>query len=978
MLGGIQAQHDSYIHYTRNDGLPSSNIYTCTEDRDGFMWFGTDNGLSRFDGQRFYNYSIDDGLTDNEVLQLVSDKQSGVWGLGLDHNIFYYNKGEIQTQFNQTEKTENISVIIQDQQSGIWAIPYYSATNRDGLKISHIFPSGLIQSYTIHTPVVVGARINNMIQEGELIHVMVRDSIFVIDTRSGEFKQRAKRELTPYSNLSETFNRFNSNYKNINYEILYYNESCDLAIWGKDSLTYSKLYKTRNFQSRINNASVYNDKLYLCFQDGGYCITDKYLTQTPAKTLNNIYAGFLFVDSNRNLWVCSSSGVYQLKENPIKIIDKKEGLYNEICHSVTTDEEETIYIGTNLGYIYRVKNNRKDSLSSNTVVQNERIMRISAVDQNNIWYATDKGVFRFSENQYSNLSHTKKDAVKNFIITKDRKSLYYSTHYCVKKIGTDTKNPTDTILVGKIFGLAEAPGGKIWMGGKKGLFSYDGNRAENITEKTHNEKLKNIQRLAFTSDSVLWICTNGEGLIAFKNDRILTVLKKTQGGITDNMCTALFVDSYDNVWLGTKKGLNKITHQINKGRFNTQVTQYGIPNGLSDDEIHDVFVRNTKVYIATSRGLNILDFAYEPEQSENQKVHVWEMKIENLNQVIKSEYIFPAYSRQFSVQYSRLCFQCSETPVFEYRILPEQSIWNTTMESSLNFQGLGYGNHRFEVRIKDKPESMTFFTIFIPTPWWKTGGFMGVVFLTLISGIIYLVQRLSQRKHLKETNERKLQQQIMELEMKAIRSQMSPHFIFNSLGAIQYYFNTGEKSLANTYMIKFAELIRSTLDISEQSVISLSEEIKYINTYLELEKLRFEELFDFYINIESGLDTSKINFPSLLLQPYIENAIKHGIQNNPEVKGTLIIRFYANQENMLVAEVEDNGIGMKKAKEINSMNRKTHESKGMDLSANRIKAMNNLENKKITLEIHDRTSESGEAEGTLIRITLPIDIRKPY
>lgn len=977
----IEAQHDSYIHYTRENGLPSSNIYTCTQDIDGFMWFGTDNGLSRFDGQRFYNYSLEDGLTDNEVLQLVSDKQSGIWGVGLDRKVFYYGQGKFYTQFGTAGENENINFIIQDPKSGIWAIPHYTAlVNQNGLKIFYVSPSGKAKAYHINTPLKRGLRVNNIIPEEKAIHVTINDSVFVLNPQSGLITARYKRKGYA-QNFSKPFNRQNYNYKNLNYEIIYMDESCKLLIWGKDSVTYTKLYKTKDFPSRVNNVSVYNDNLYLCFQAGGYAFTDKYLTGKMQKLLNNVYAGYLLVDKYRNLWICSSSGLYYLQQNPVKIIDNQEGLHNVVCHSVMVDTNDVIYIGTNLGYLYRKNQQVLDSFTINKISQNERVLKIISENNQKVWYGTDKGVFSFSDKNIAGKEESRKDAIKNILITKDKRYLYASTHFCIKRYllnDNEGISGCDTILTEKIYGLAEDKEGNIWMGGKKGLFCFDGDKTVNITQKYQNEKLKNINRLAFSADSILWIGTNGEGLIAFKNNRILTTLKKMQGGISDNMCTALFVDSYDNVWLGTKKGLNRIVHNINQGRIDINVIKYGIQNGLSDDEIQDVFVKETKAYIATSKGINILDFISETSEKETQKVHIWQMKIGGKEVGIRNEYIFPMHIREFGIQYSRLCFNCSETPIYEYRIFPEQSTWNTTIESSLNYQSLGYGEHRFEIRIKDNPNSLAYFTVSIPAPWWKTFWFLGLITLATVVGIVFIVNKILLSKHNKEVNDRKLQQQIMELEMKAIRAQMNPHFIFNSLGAIQYYFNTGEKSLANTYMIKFAELIRSTLYISEKSVISLSEEIKYITTYLELEKMRFEDLFDFYINVESGLDTTKISFPSLLLQPYLENAIKHGIQNNPSEKGILIVRFYSNNDNLLISEIEDNGIGMKKAKEINQTNQHLYESRGMDLSANRIKIINRMEGKKITLEIMDKRELSGQSNGTLIRITMPVDLKKSF
>ena len=220
-------------------------------------------------------------------------------------------------------------------------------------------------------------------------------------------------------------------------------------------------------------------------------------------------------------------------------------------------------------------------------------------------------------------------------------------------------------------------------------------------------------------------------------------------------------------------------------------------------------------------------------------------------------------------------------------------------------------------------------------------------------------------------NRLKSKQQAMELEQKLLRSQMNPHFIFNSISAIQNFILKNNVLEASIYLSDFAKLMRTVLNSSLHNLISLDEEIELITHYLRLQKLRFSGKFDYQINISAEIDVGETDVPPMFTQPFIENAVKHGIRHKTDGKGLIKITYLKKYQNLIV-EIEDNGIGRKRSSELNNS---AHKSKAIDITNQRIKLLTQKYKQKITFEIIDLYDFENMATGTLIRFILPLALR---
>lgn len=249
--------------------------------------------------------------------------------------------------------------------------------------------------------------------------------------------------------------------------------------------------------------------------------------------------------------------------------------------------------------------------------------------------------------------------------------------------------------------------------------------------------------------------------------------------------------------------------------------------------------------------------------------------------------------------------------------------------------------------------------------------------LILLSSLIYY-SRLKAKKQaeiitleLKETQKRlALEKQYKDSELKALKAQMNPHFIFNALNSIQDYIVLNQKNLASDYLGKFADLIRNYLHFSDTGFISIPEEVHNLKLYLELEKLRFEDALDYHVTVDDNANSEAIKIPTMLIQPYVENALKHGLLHKKDNR-KLSISISKPTEKIIQCIVEDNGIGREKSKAINQKRKHQHKSFALKATTERLDLLNYGKERKIGVEILD-LKQGVDATGTKVILNIPI------
>jgi len=307
---------------------------------------------------------------------------------------------------------------------------------------------------------------------------------------------------------------------------------------------------------------------------------------------------------------------------------------------------------------------------------------------------------------------------------------------------------------------------------------------------------------------------------------------------------------------------------------------------------------------------------------------------------------------------------------FRYQLEGLEKNWTTTTQREANYYKLPPGKYTFKVQASNSKgiwsKEIASYSFSIKPPFWQTWWFKAALVLLFISVVISIAYGRVNAIKKNEKRKTAINKTMAELEMKALRSQMNPHFIFNSLNSIQKYIWENKQDDASEYLTKFARLIRLVLENSQHKLIPLSAEMEALKLYLELEHRRMNQRFDYHLQISDAINPTNVKIPPLLLQPYIENAIWHGLSQK-EGRGNLNISI-SQKNNLLHCVIKDDGIGRKAAME--KAKSKEHRSLAMNISSERVNWLKK-ENTKASVEIQDDYKDETPA-GTTVILHLPL------
>jgi anti-sigma regulatory factor (Ser/Thr protein kinase) len=521
-----------------------------------------------------------------------------------------------------------------------------------------------------------------------------------------------------------------------------------------------------------------------------------------------------------------------------------------------------------------------------------------------------------------------------------------------------------------------------------------------------------IGRYIYEDDNnIIWICTVGAGLVKYdyKNQKfeIIQPVKKyaiyarhllpdgyrfwiaTDNGIVvynyvtgkvekhiainanaSNVCYAVLKDNEGYFWVSSNTGLYRIHAQ------DYNIKSYDLGNGLSFLEyntacaikesngsllfggvggiIHfnpQLLKENTFSPLPLITGIDVNDSAWRKESGISQA----------------GALSFNHQQNFITIHFAVTNFSNQNKNSFAFRMVGLNEHWiNCGNRNFANYTSLPPGDYTFQLRSANSDgkwsAGITSLKITIYPPWWQTWWFVTAVLLSIAGIITFLVRRrIKAIRH-----EAGLKQQIAETEMMALRAQMNPHFIFNCINSIDALIQSNDKYQATVYLNKFAKLIRNILDSSRQNTVSLAKDLETLQLYIDLEQLRNENKFTAEIRAEAGLLQDDYKVPPLIVQPYVENAILHGLRNRMDDKGELIVSV-TKQENGLEYIIEDNGIGIDAGRQ---MAPKQNKSYGMQMSKDRVKLFNKEDTASVSITNLNKNGNSG---GTKVQVFLKID-----
>ena len=481
----------------------------------------------------------------------------------------------------------------------------------------------------------------------------------------------------------------------------------------------------------------------------------------------------------------------------------------------------------------------------------------------------------------------------------------------------------------------------------------------------------NTRDIADDGKGNIWI-TSQNGLLKYNLQQKNISVYTTANGLLHDFTFSLCSDSKNRLWVGSMGGVN--LYDTAKNAFVNVFTE--LADKQSDYFGSSLEAKDGHVYFLFGGKLvNINPEEFLSSHSEERLLKLNETRVNDVSMGITSSLAGLSYKQnKIYFRFGLMEFTEPEKVKYFYKLEGIDNNWTSLgNHSEVTFNLLQPGSYTLYIKAIDgygKEVKQQLAVPFIIRPaFWQTWWFK-LCCILLTGLIIYLfVQR--KIRVIKEKDA--VKQRMTELELKALRAQMNPHFIFNAMNSIQQFSLQNDIDNANKYLSRFSRLLRMVLQQSEHSTITLAKEIEMLEPYLEIESLRLGTAFNYVIDTDDGIETEAVLIPSMMIQPFIENALKHGLSSKKGEK-KLWVKFTMQDENYLQCVIEDNGIGRKKAGEMEAVHRQLipYQSMGMKLVTERLQIIEKGKNKDPRIVVEDLEDKEANSTGTRVTVVLPV------
>ena len=993
------AQNNQLRAYTLEDGLPQSQVYDIIQDEMGYLWLGTQGGgLCRFNGEEFEIWNETDGLQSNYIHALHSANDSLFIGTKGGLSIKTKNKftnlegpriNKIYRINNKTYLATNIGIYRYDRKLGLKKIN-------------------------------LNAKINTSI----ISDIAFDGKLYWIATNKGLWKlnkiQNKATIMERHSAHDFTAAIYHKN------KIFAAAVDQGILILNTNSKSYGNYWVSKPL--RVTNVSVHNDsELWFATDNEGIRIIDanthaqkRVINRRNGLSISHIRKSI--VDRQSNIWIATSGGgFYKYFQNNFIHYDQDTGLKGNRVYAVHQTKDGIWASNSEVGLV------KIDSLGIHHIPQDDRLseVKIKTITEDlngNIWAGTDgKGILfkktklvdsividssKIQDSQAESvvqIDTIKKVAYENYIIDKDNgipsewirtlhidKNKIWAASYSsgIFRFKYDSIRNRITQLKKferrngikdlQIRYMKQDSLGKIWYATQNGHLGYIYKDRVTHLGNVLNQKTA-ISTLLFHKNK-LFIGTAGRGIWwSDLEDKTFSVkkLKGRKRPYSDNIYQMIF-DDQDNLWVGSERGVDKI--ELNQSNDIVDIFHFGRNDGFLGIETHLNAVTKDKdgnLWFGAIYGLT----KYEPTETtkvtvkprlffEDVEVAYQSIDSINLNSWTNSPKVLKLKPHQTELSFSYKTVDLDHPNDIEYRFRLNNSEWSPwSSESKQNLAGLAYGAHSFTAQSRNyrwEESDNASFNFFIDSPiyektWFQLSVLAGI--LLVLGGYALTYIRRVKRKNKEERERLQMQNHLLSLEQKALRLQMNPHFIFNALNGIKAM-GTSNPQRMNTTINTFATLLRETLDNSRKDYITLDQEIQTLKHYIEIEQLMANKPFTYAIDIDSDLDPEEILIPPMLIQPFVENAVRHGILKGIR-DGELQIQFHTTEE-FLHCTVIDNGQGIFQSQKIKTNT--DHQSMALTVTRERLEFISG----KDSLNIEEIMTNGNTVAGTQIAFKIPL------
>ncbi len=943
--GQTSAQQPLLRHYTVRDGLPSNVIYDICQDTKGFIWFCTDQGVCRYDGHRFENYSAKDGLPDNEIFSIREDNDHRFWLVCYNHKPCYLLEGHIYN-------SNNDALCRQIEAFGVEYIEMYrDAAGKACLAGKRICSlSGNIATIIPVQTELTGSLFQHFSHNGS---DYILDGLFLYGIKNGcTTKLLSGHFSCVYQNGPNVFLTDNDTRLNL----------YDLTL-TKDNLKINKKVTSPFWIYAIT--SLPGDSSILCCTEKGVKIysrrSGKFLSSNVLP--DNIACNRTLKDKEGNHWFTTlNKGCYMLFAATPYIYNEQTKLKNEEVLFISNGTDNKILAGCDKGFFSIIDGSKVQNNSLPNYGYRNRIKFIYELKSHEYIAGSDGGLYRINK-AGDRIKTIYRDAMKDAFVVDGHCVVAGATGVFDYNIATGAiynlwRSRTTAIALGK--------DSTLWFGILNGLYCNRKGKTSRFDKDACLSDCR-ITSLSIAPNGVLSIATNKDGIFIWNGLCMLHL--NLASGISSNNCRRIVADSAGNIWLCTDNGIDKINIQHLPSYL---IDHYSMADGLATNKINDITVNGHKLYAATQEGIIVLSTVTHHAVIKQPDLYITLVSTKGRALNNAGAHMLSYNQNDLQINFTGISFTSGSEVQYKYLVAGGGNDTIYTLLNAVNLSALRPGKYSFMVWARVASglwtASPATFSFTIRPPFWLTFWFIALMCLALCS-LFYIFYRY-QLNILKDKASKQAvrKRKMAELELQAVRAQINPHFLFNALNSIQNYYSQHDERKGNQYLTSFAQFMRKTLNFSQEPWISLKDELGMLETYISLEQMRFKNTFTYKLIAGNGPDWEHIKIPSMLIQPYVENAINHGLRSLPEHTGILYITFRL-EENVLICIIDDNGIGFEEA---GKRRPKEHQSKGMHINRQRIETINQLYNTAITARINDKKASG--SNGTLIELFIPQNI----
>ncbi|MBO6515347.1 MAG: histidine kinase [Bacteroidia bacterium] len=965
---------------TTHDGLPSSEAYAVVQDENGFIWVGTDHGLARYDGTGFTVYTTEDGLPDNTVLRLNPGENGRIWITTLSNDLVYLEDGEIHPyQFKYSKKGFPIDL----------KSPIYLGTDSTGKKwirgmmTSHILLQEIEgDSFRINLNDFneFSERFNKQLpkstrwdvvelKDNKVGSCMLFDSI-PIPQQKVLVKPNYLRLYGAYYG-DEPIRHHRRFFKLNKHEIVGVNDSGEYVAFDRFGVKDVGVFGVREMDAHYRDKrnvnwlvsphgahSIHRDSNGLYAE---HVIRNRFVT----RLIEDYEGSFWFSDHNKGLGYVANPDFRQLR------LDQGCGQPRVTSFKVRNGQ---LWFSTISGEIWKVSEDLKpemvylDSRRSNdfypfeVLPNNELVLpgplkvdyktgrkrkfgftnyvfktlKCVLIYGDTVVYGSSEGLIRFS---LSTLGLT-----------------YSTTDYLVGSRFSDGQFNSFNLRINAL----QRDKDRVWIGTTKGLYFE---RRDTIHSYKHDLLAHRIMAFGNIDSSLLAIGTKGGGLLILNKETGEVVTIQQQDGLPSNQVRCIYVDGA-KVYVGTNSGfcvfsLSDDLKPLNLITFNTQ-------NALSSNEINDMVVYGNRLWIATNNGIIYVDPNRLKSNENSPYVHVVGIEVNDSQLNVDSSIVMDVKQRNVTFRFNGLAYRMAGEVQFKYILEGFDQDTTFTTTNQARYTNVSPGEHTFHVWARNedgvwssKPASVS---VSVPHKFTETLWFVFLMVVLAAAAITFTIILLFKRKR------KKLREDLQnsKLKQQALAALMNPHFVYNSLSAIQHLINTDNVGKSNKYLSQFSRLVRQNLVSVKNGFIQMEDELERLKLYMDIERMRFGDKLSYEILFKDDFDDVSFSIPSMILQPFVENAIWHGILPQ-EKPGYIRLSFEVIEEaDILAVTITDNGIGIDHARKTK---KKHHTSVSLEITKERLDLLGKQNGKYYRVDIEQRNGEEG---GTSVYIEIPI------